>query len=69
MIFTLCVENFRIKYCSQADADHLFDALHNLYTISVDWKGSLYIGLTLKWDYVQKVVRVSIPKYIAAVLL
>ena len=53
-IFTLCVDDFGIKYCSRDDADHLLNALRDLYTISVDCKGELYIGLTLKWDYVRR---------------
>ena len=67
--FTLCVDDFGVKYCSRVDTDHLLDALCDLYIISVDWKGSLYIRLNLKWDSIQRIVQVSMPKYIAAVLL
>ena len=34
--FTLCVDDFGIKYYNRADADHLFNALRDMYTISVD---------------------------------
>ena len=67
--FTLCVDDFGIKYVGKQHIDHLLDALRDLYTITVDWKGELYLGLTLKWDYVRRQVNLSMPAYIPAVLL
>ena len=46
--FTLCVDDFRIKYTSYADAEHLLNSLRATYNISVDWAGKHYIGLDLK---------------------
>ena len=66
--FTLCVDDFGIQYCAKGDADHLLDALRDMYKISVDWEGSLYIGLTLLWDYIRLTVKVSMPEYIPMVL-
>ena len=37
--FTLCVDDFGIKYTSKANALNLLNALKDLYTISIDWKG------------------------------
>ena len=45
---TLCVDDFGIKYCSRDNTDYLLNALRELYIISIDWKGELYIGSTLK---------------------
>ena len=45
--FTLCVDDFGIKYTSRADAEHLLNALRTIYKISVDWAGKHYIGLDL----------------------
>jgi hypothetical protein len=40
--FCLMVNDFGIKYISKHNADHLVQALQDLYTISMDWKGELY---------------------------
>ena len=39
--FTLCVDDFGIKYTSKAKALHLLNALKDIYTITIDWKGEL----------------------------
>jgi hypothetical protein len=67
--FTLVVDDFGVKYIEQKDADHLIHALKQLYEISIDWTGSLYLGLTLKWDYNKRTVEVSMPGYVRAALL
>jgi hypothetical protein len=48
--FCLTVDDFGIKYVGQEHADHLFKALRKLYTITVDWTGTKYCGLTLAWE-------------------
>jgi hypothetical protein len=47
--FTLCIDNFGIKYFSKRDALHLVAALQEDYEITTDWTGLLYCGLTLDW--------------------
>jgi hypothetical protein len=64
----LVVDDFGIKYVCEQHADHLINAVKNLYGVSLDWTGSLYCGLTLKWDYRKRTVNVSMPGYIAAAL-
>jgi hypothetical protein len=39
-----------------------------LYNVSLDWSGSLYCGMTLVWDYVNRIVDISMPGYIEAAL-
>ncbi len=46
-MFTLVVDNFGVKYESLVDANHLLNALEDLYGITVDWASNLYCGLTL----------------------
>jgi hypothetical protein len=41
------------------DADFLIYTLQQLNTITINWSGSLYCGLTLAWDYLQRTVDVS----------
>jgi hypothetical protein len=39
--FTLVVNDFVIKYTNRDDAIHLLTALEELYTVTIDWTGSL----------------------------
>ena len=68
-IFTLVVDDFAIKYTSLENAKHLLNALQAKYTISEYWEAKLYIGITLKWDYIKQTVDLSVPGYVAAALL
>jgi hypothetical protein len=66
--FTLVVDDFGIKYVGKEHADHLLNALKQDYTIDIDWTGSLYCGIALKWDYHNKTVDISMPGYIKKIL-
>eukprot|EP00804_Cyclotella_cryptica_P026302 CCRYP_007636-RA/>CCRYP_007636-RA protein AED:0.47 eAED:0.42 QI:0/0/0/1/1/1/2/0/610 len=66
--FTLVVDDFGIKYVGKTHAEHLLNALREHYTLDIDWSGSLYCGITLKWDYLNKTVDISMPDYIKKVL-
>jgi hypothetical protein len=62
--FTLVVDDFGVKYVGKEHAQHMIDALETNYTVSKDWTGGLYCGITLKWDYSNKHVDLSMPGYI-----
>jgi len=62
--FTLTVDDFGVKYIKQDDADHLITALKKHYELDVDWDGKLYCGITLTWNYEQRYVDISMPKYV-----
>jgi hypothetical protein len=66
--YCLCVDDFRVKYFCDEDADHLLTSLRAHYKISVDWEGKNYCALSIKWNYANKYVDVSMPGYIAATL-
>jgi len=66
--FSLVVDDFGIKYVSKEHADHLIHTLEKKYTISQDWTGATYLGLTLKWDYENNTVDLSMPGYIEKAL-
>jgi hypothetical protein len=68
LIFSLAVDDFGVQYINRADADHLASTLTSLYTITTDWTGSTYLGLTLDWDYKARTCDVSMPGYIARAL-
>jgi hypothetical protein len=67
-VFTLVVDDFLIKYMEIEHANHLVDALKTKYTISEDWQASLYIGLTINWDYEGDTVDISMPGYVEKAL-
>ena len=68
--FCLCVDDFGVKYFSKDDADHLLTSLRSSgFTVSTDWSGKNYCGLTLDWNYKDGYVDISMPKYVSAALL
>jgi hypothetical protein len=68
LMFTLVVDDFGVKFTNAADAEHLMTTLKELYTVSEDWDGAKYCGLTLDWDYTKRTVDISIPGYIERAL-
>ena len=67
--FTLVVDDFGIKYNGKEHADHLIGILKSKYTaVATDWKGKLYCGITLKWNYRDGYVDISMPGYIKRIL-
>jgi hypothetical protein len=68
-VFTLVVDDFGVQYTKLSDAHHLLAALKQHYgAITVDWTGSLFCGITLKWNYTQRVVDLSMPGYVQRAL-
>jgi hypothetical protein len=52
--FTLCVDDFGIKYVGKEHVDHLSGILGNHYKCSHDWTGTRYLGMDIDWDYTSK---------------
>ena len=67
-IFTLVVNDFVICMTSCTYLDHLHQALHAKYTTTIERSRSLYLGMTLKWNYGEGHADVSITSYIARAL-
>jgi hypothetical protein len=64
------VDDFGIEYENHKDAEELVQILKDHYeAVSEDWEGTLFCGITLDWDYDKKTVDLSMPGYIAKVLL
>jgi hypothetical protein len=66
--FSLIVDDFGVKYIGREHAEHLVSALSSLYEITTDWDGTLYCGITFKWDYTARTVDASMPDYIPKAL-
>ena len=63
--FTLVVDDFGVGYEKNEHALHLLQTLRQYYeAVSVDWTGTLYCGITLKWDYAQRTCELSMPGYV-----
>lgn len=62
--FALVVDNFGIKYINKADADHLIATLEQHYELYLNWKGALFCGISLDWDYNAHTVCLSMPGYV-----
>ena len=64
IMLSFVVGNFGVNYTGNGSVYHLIAALRSLYTISANWYGSLFCGLTLAWDYSNRTVDVFMPGYI-----
>ncbi len=62
--FTLIVDNFGVNYVNKDDVDHLIASIKNTYTLTKDWMGDLYCRIALSWDYINRMVDISMPGYI-----
>ena len=62
--FTLCVDDFGVKYTGEQHTDHLMAILQEHYTISHDWSGSRYLGMDIDWDYMRREVHLYMLSYV-----
>ena len=62
--FSLCVDDFRVKYVVKHHAEHLMSVLRESYKISNDWKGKKYLGLYLDWEYIHRKLHLSMMSYV-----
>ena len=67
-LFSLCVDDFGVKYFNKDDLNHLRSAVETKYTCKVDLSGRHFLGFTLDWNYVLGYVDLSMPDYICHAL-
>ena len=67
--FTLVVDAFGIKFVGDQHANHLKQSLEQDYNVTVDWHGSKYVGISLKWDYEVRTLDISVPGFVAKPLV
>ena len=58
------VENFGIKYRNVKDTFHIIAELREKYEVTQDWMGGLYCGIKLKWEYAERLLKISMPVYL-----
>jgi hypothetical protein len=49
-------------------AEHLQNALLQIYKLTTEWTATVYSGMTLAWDYKKRTCNISIPGYASNVL-
>ena len=49
--FTIFVHGFGVKYVGEEHAIYLKNTIEENYTVTTEWDGRRYIGITLDWDY------------------
>ena len=57
--FTLCEDDFGVKYVGKQHVEHLLSVLKSNYKISTDWSGKRYLDIDLDWDYAHNKVHLS----------
>ena len=62
------VDDFGIKYVGNKDALHPQQTLEHHYKVTKDWAGTMYISITLDWDYSNRKVHLSMPGYVKKAL-
>ncbi len=68
-MFTLCVNDFGIKYIGREHAIHLTKILEKHYKCSIDWDGNQYLGMNMDWeDFDGRKVHVSMLDYVLKAL-
>jgi len=67
VMFVLFLDNFGVKYICKADADHLHQALQQLFTVATDWTGSKFACINIQWDYLKQTSQTNMDGYIANV--
>jgi hypothetical protein len=63
IIFSLVVDNFRVKYVGKEHAQYLLQMVQKYYNSLLKEEGEQYCGLTVRWDYPGKEVHLLIKMY------
>jgi hypothetical protein len=62
------VEDFTVKYVGKQHVEHLRNALLRTYELTTDWTATVYSGMTLNWDYDNRICDIFMPGYNSNVL-
>ena len=61
--FALVVDDFGIKFTGNVHANHLITTLKKYYDVTIDWKGELFVGIKLEWDYENRTLETHVPGF------
>jgi hypothetical protein len=62
--FTLVVDDFGVKYVGKEHVENLIKCIKETYELTEDWTGDLYCDITVKWNYDEQWLDISMPGYI-----
>jgi len=69
LCFSLVVDDFGVSYVGKEHANFLIQVLQDSgYTITHDWTGSIFCGITLNWDYANGTEDMYMPGYVEKAL-
>jgi hypothetical protein len=68
ILFTLCVDDFVIKFVDRKHTKHLASILSKHYKCLHDWDGQRYLGMNSDWDYTEQAVHISMLDYVPKAL-
>eukprot|EP00804_Cyclotella_cryptica_P017131 CCRYP_003353-RB/>CCRYP_003353-RB protein AED:0.31 eAED:0.31 QI:0/-1/0/1/-1/1/1/0/405 len=68
IMFTLMVDDFGVEYVGLSHALLLRDVLQTHYKITQNWKGDLYAGIYLTWNYSTCSCQLTMKEYIVTLL-
>ena len=66
--FALVVDDFGIKVSGDVHANHLVKTLTKHYDVTINWKGELFVGIKLEWDYKNRTLNTHIPDFVPKAL-
>ena len=65
----MIVDDFGFKYTNKRHVDELLKIMSQWYVMKMDWPGTSFRGITLKWNYdSERWVELSLPGYIEKIL-
>jgi hypothetical protein len=67
--FTLCADDFSVKYIGQEHTKHMLQVLNMHYKCWQDWDGKKYRGMDIDWDYEQRKVHVLMLEHVPEALM
>ena len=62
------MDGFGIKVEGDTHANHLVQTLKRWYNVTIDWKGELYVGIKLEWDYANRTLDTHVPGFVKKAL-
>ena len=63
-VVSLVINDFAINYTLELNTLYLLQAIKDKYEIYMNWKAQLYIEISLKWDYIKRIVDLSMLNYV-----
>ena len=64
----MVVDDFGIKVVGDTHANHLVKTLKRHYNITVNWRGDLFVGIKLEWDYKKRTLDTHVPGFVQKAL-